>query len=177
MKCGDAIAYVLPSLSYKLGDHITPVSGRGEWVIVTERYASRLGDLRVFRVLALERYTPGATLKGEYTIVEPATAGVNFTGVYALTEELVCLQMLSRYDINAFTGLFPSTTLRPSTSLYPTRGPGRAVDITSAEFVSLYTVMEKLVRLEMLSRYDKEHIHRPLYIRALRYTPEDQAER
>jgi hypothetical protein len=101
MKCGDAIAYVIPGLSYEIGDHITPTSGRGEWIIVTERYASRIGDLRIFRVLGLERYTPGATLTGIYTVVEPAIVGADIAGVYALTEDLVSLAMLSRYDINA----------------------------------------------------------------------------
>jgi hypothetical protein len=101
MKCGDAVAYVLPSLSYEIGDHIIPVSGRGEWIIVTERYASRIGDLRVFRALGLERYTPGTTLTGVYTVVEPAIVGVDIVGVYALVEDLVRLEMFSRYDINA----------------------------------------------------------------------------
>ncbi|MCK4821201.1 hypothetical protein KA005_35880, partial [bacterium] len=86
MGCGDAIAYVLPSLSYEIGDHVTPVSGRGEWIIVTEKYASRIGDLRVFRTLALERYTPNATLEGLYTVVEPIAAEI--AGLYDITKKL-----------------------------------------------------------------------------------------
>jgi hypothetical protein len=170
MKCGDAIAYVIPSLSYKLGDYITPVSGRGEWVIVTERYSSRIGDLSVFRVLGLERYTPGATLKGVYTIVEPATVIVNFTGVYDLMEDLVRFEMLSRYDINALDvpGIMLSSkydltevlvpldmissytitaydSLYPSPSLYPSttlypRGIGRVHEIMDIEFTSKYNI-------------------------------------
>jgi hypothetical protein len=190
MKCGDAIAYVLPSLSYEIGDHISPISGRGEWVIVTERYASRIGNLSIFRALGLERYTPGTTLKGVYTVVEPAIAGVDIVGMYALIEDPVLLEMLSRYDINALevpgimlaskydlTEVFVPLdiissytiiaydSLYPSTPLYPSttlypRGTGRVHEIMGIEFTSKYDIYIRVLGIEFTSKYD-------IYIRVL----------
>ena len=97
MGCGDAIAYVLPTFTYALGDKITPVLGRGEWTIVAERRASRIGNLRIFRTLGLERYTPGSELTGKYTIAVPLL--VELESSYNIGETLINLEVGSLYNI------------------------------------------------------------------------------
>lgn len=97
MKCGDAIAYVLPTFKYRLGDRVTAVLGRGEWTIVAERRASRIGNLRVFRALGLERYTPGAPLTGIYDIALPIA--VELVSSYGILNLPIAVELISSYEI------------------------------------------------------------------------------
>jgi hypothetical protein len=111
---------------------------------------------------------PGIVLAGSYDLTEELVSlemvsrydvnaldvpGIVLAGSYDLRKELVDLGMTSKYDIIALEGAYPSTTLCPSTSLYP-RGPGRIVDIMSADVVGMYSITEERISLEMLSRYD-----------------------
>jgi hypothetical protein len=97
MVCGDAIAYVLPTFKYRLGDRVTAVLGRGEWTIVAERRASRIGNLRVFRALGLERYTPGAPLTGIYDITLPIA--VELVSSYGIVNLQIAVELVSSYEI------------------------------------------------------------------------------
>jgi hypothetical protein len=97
MECGDAIAYVLPSFKFEIGDVVSPVLGRGIYTIVAERYASRIGNLRIFRTLGLERYTPGDALAGTYDITLPIA--VELESSYNISSKEIRKEMVSKYDI------------------------------------------------------------------------------
>jgi hypothetical protein len=97
MKCGDAIVYVLPTFGYNIGDVVSPVLGRGKYTIVAERYASRIGNLRIFRVLGLERYTPGDTLTGTYDISLPIM--MELESSYSIISQEIRKELVSKYSI------------------------------------------------------------------------------
>jgi len=97
LQCGDAVAYVLPTLPFEIGDLIKPVLGRGKWRIISEKWASRIGNLRIFRTLGLERYTPGIALEGIYDIAFPAE--IVLESSYNIDEAWFNLEMVSVYAI------------------------------------------------------------------------------